>query len=351
MRSWNVVAGAVGAMLWVGGCPGPETAPDAPSTPDAIVELDAARQPDGGSDAGLDAASVPDAHVALDARVSPDAARLRGDAAIDAGPTPASVVFVLQSIDVPNAPTGPMMNIAPGLDLDGRVSDGTGTATCEDYAVDFVSPSGTTGVDNQLVGNLIPLIDAVASGFDVQAQIAAQVADGTLLVAVRVHDLDDALDDASVLVDVFLVKPADCAADVCPPAGGVVSAAEHWLDRGMPIATSAPGSLAGGRLRAQISSFAVTVDVPGGVPFPIVLRDAVLEADFSLFGLDDVSIAGGLTIDELVAYFESVMPGIGETARGILEDSADLKPGAGTPMVCERISGGMGAVGVPGTID
>ena len=126
---------------------------------------------------------------------------------------PVSVTYVVSEISAPSAPDG---NVAPGFNLDEKVSDGTGTATCEDLVEDFVSPTGETGVDNQFTGQLAGLLGSLAD-VDIQMTIDQQIAEGGLLLALTVNDVNSFENDSSVTLDLAIVKPASCTEDSCPP--------------------------------------------------------------------------------------------------------------------------------------
>jgi hypothetical protein len=83
----------------------------------------------------------------------------------------------------------------------------------------------------------------------------------------------------------------------------------------------------------------------------MTVRDSILEGDVSAFGLENGVLGGGILVEDLVLLAEMIMPGIGETARGILVDLADLSPSAADPLVCREVSAGMGLTAVPGTLE
>ncbi|MBN8611822.1 MAG: hypothetical protein J0L92_14605 [Deltaproteobacteria bacterium] len=68
-----------------------------------------------------------------------------------------SLAYVIRAITIPDGTS----EVTPGFDLDGRVSDGTSTATCEDRHADSVNGMGQLGVDRsgltdgQLGGRLV----------------------------------------------------------------------------------------------------------------------------------------------------------------------------------------------------
>jgi len=171
---------------------------------------------------------------------------------------PVSQTYIVGTITIPAAPTGTAMDHAPGFNLDEKVSDGSGTATCEDFQPDYINDSGETGVDNQLVGSLLGLLSSFGD-FDVQMEVDGQISSGSLILAMQVNDINSFTNDSSVTLDLFLVDAADCATSPCMlPAAGV-TADQHWVQRaGMPLAsglaaTIEDGVLSGGPLDLPLS--------------------------------------------------------------------------------------------------
>ncbi len=352
----------VGMLLSLSGCPTTNTVDDAAEGPDAGPQLDA---PPAIPDAfGIDGPPIAEIDAYFDDTwfvpmfdTGPASARdaaARPDGATDVGPAPSELAFVIGTYDLPPYPQGPSMDEAPGLDLDGRVSfggsSGGPTATCEDYIDDLRSPFGERGIDNQLVGTLHGLLAGFISDFDLQRELDDGVATGERVIAVRLHDLDDYTSDGSVTVDLFLVTADGCSGEVCGLPDGVVLDA-RWVARtGEPLVTGATGEIVDGRLHVSFAAFPLSFG-SGGTSATLLMRDAVLEADVTATSLEDGVIAGATPVQDLVDLAESIMPGIGETARGILEDMADLSPSAADPLRCDDISAGMAFTAQRAVID
>ncbi len=262
---------------------------------------------------------------------------------------PVSQTYIVGEITIPAAPTGTAMDHAPGFNLDEKVSDGSGTATCEDFQPDYVNDSGETGVDNQLVGSLLGLLSSFGD-FDVQMEVDGQISSGSLILAMRVNDINSFENDSSVTLDLFLVDAAGCATSPCALTGGVV-ADEHWVQRTGPAlatglsATIENGVLSGGPLDLPLSFTA------SGTAITLTIRDARVGADIAEDGLTNGNIGGELRIEDILMIAEGIMPGISDTARPILEDNADLSPTTADPTVCESISAGIAFGALPGTLD
>jgi len=87
-----------------------------------------------------------------------------------------------------------------------------------------------------------------------------------------------------------------------------------------------------------------------GTAWRIEVPNALLGGRITSTALTEAASGGAISIDDLVAFFESVMPGIGETARGLLEMYADLDPEPADPLICESISAGVGLTAVRGSV-
>jgi hypothetical protein len=263
---------------------------------------------------------------------------------------PVSATYIVGTITIPDAPTGAMMNITPGFNLDDKVSTEGGAGNCEDAIGDFQNPTGETGVDNQLVGSLIGLLRGFAADLDVQMTVDEQISTGALLLAVRVNDINSFTTDSSVTLDLFLVDPAGCAMSPCAPQGGRVSADQTWEMSSRPaLATGLPASIAEGVLSGGPLDLPLSFEA-GGMAINLTIRDAQIGGEISEDSMENGNIGGELRIDDIVELAEGIMPGIGETARGILEGQADLSPSS-DPMVCESISAGIGFGAVTGTVE
>nr|MBK7066128.1 hypothetical protein [Deltaproteobacteria bacterium] len=87
-----------------------------------------------------------------------------------------------------------MPGVVDGFDLDGRVSRNDDAASCR--RVDFTSPDGTAGVDNQL-SLLVPVLETQTAGALDEA-VQAAINSGQLLLSMSIEGLDDRRDDPCV---------------------------------------------------------------------------------------------------------------------------------------------------------
>lgn len=162
--------------------------------------------------------------------------------------------YVLSAVRVPEVVQA--TRVAGGFDLDHAV--GAGSGACEDQ-LDFVSPSGVLGVDNQLAGSLVPrLIEAHPDSRTPNQVLSELLAHGTGLLAIEVEGVEEgrAIDDVTVQVsEAMLVGGGD---------GGFAAGDE--IARGRRLST-----------------------------FSAIMRDGVLNLEFDVFPVyvPEISLHGG----------------------------------------------------------
>jgi len=265
---------------------------------------------------------------------------------------PVTVTYIVDTITIPPGPTGAMMNITPGFNLDGKVSVEGGAGNCEDAIGDYNSPSGETGVDNQLVGVLLGVLVGFLGDLDVQATVDEQISTGSLLLAVEVNDIESFENDPDgVTLDLFLVDPAGCAMSPCPPMGGAVAGGASWVQQaGMPLATGLRATIVDGVLTGGPIDLPLSFEASGTM-ITLTIRDAGAGGGKGGTGMGTGPIGGGLRVADAAMPAEGIMPGIGETARGLLEMYADLSPSTADPLLCDSISAGIAFTAVEGTVE
>ena len=273
-----------------------------------------------------------------------------GGGGTDAFMEPVDMTYIVGEISIPSMPDGTMPGTTPGFNLDGKVSVEGGAGNCEDFIQDYVNEQGETGVDNQLVGSLIGLLSGFVTDLDVQATVDEQISTGALLLAMRVNGINSFENDSSVTLDLFLVDPAGCAMSPCAPTGGTVSADQMWaMQAGPALATGLSATIEGGVLSGGPLDLPLSFEA-SGMTINLTIRDARVGGDISADGLANGNIGGELRIEDIIMLAEMIMPGIGDVARGILQESADLSPSS-DPMVCDSISAGIGFSAVPGAVE
>ncbi|MBP6835378.1 MAG: hypothetical protein KA978_31630 [Deltaproteobacteria bacterium] len=213
-----------------------------------------------------------------------------------------------------------MPGVVDGFDLDGRVSRNDDAASCR--RVDFTSPDGTTGIDNQL-SLLVPVLETQTAGALDEA-VQAAINSGQLLLSMSIEGLDDRRDDPCVQLVFRQLR------------GMPFVGSDHRLDPGQTFETARdqPVSRVTGRMRDGV--------IEAG-PFPLALPVAVLDARFVLnlhnarirlrWRSDDTfdgMVGGGIPADELIAIVQTL--GIPQELRSLVarlvNGITDLDPDA-----------------------
>lgn len=267
------------------------------------------------------------------------------------GMPPVSQTYIISQISIPSMPSGSEMNIAPGFNLDGRVTPNpppSSPMTCEDAFSDFISPTGEMGVDNQFTGMLASLLSSLGD-VNVQMTVDEQIASGSLLLALTVSDINSFMNDSSVMLELALVKPMGCSMETCPPMGGSVMANQMW-ERRTVIQSGVTARIENGQLRGMVDSLPLMISV-GDRMIALTVRSATIGGQISMSGFTNAAIGGALRISDIVATLRSIpdFASFAETAMSLLPTYADIEPGS-DPMECQAISIGIGLTGVPGTV-
>lgn len=255
---------------------------------------------------------------------------------------PISQTYIVGAINIPDGADA--MNRVPGFNLDMMNSDGTG-AGCVGATPDFTSLTGEAGTDNQFVGSLVGLISTGAS-LDVQEAVSEQISNGSLLLAMRVNDINSFSADPSVTLELFLVKQASCMADTCPVTGAVMGG-QAWQQRAASLTpTPLMASITAGQLSGTIPALPLSFTASGNT-IMLTIRNARVGAGISATGLTNGAIGGSLRVQDILDLAEMIMPGIGATVAPIIRQNADLDPMTGMPNSCDAISAGLGFTAVP----
>jgi hypothetical protein len=85
-------------------------------------------------------------------------------------------------------------DVAPGFDVDGRVSDSSDSLSCGKD--DFVDPDGVPGIDNQLAP-LVPEVEKLV-GNAVDGLVQGAINDGQLVILMEMENVDDLTNDECV---------------------------------------------------------------------------------------------------------------------------------------------------------
>lgn len=262
---------------------------------------------------------------------------------VDAGPPPVpgcetgSCFFVADQLAVP----GPDDNGAViGANLDDEVTISGDPGGCG--KMDFDHPDGTAGVDNALA-QILPVIEGMLDE-PISDQLTAQIADGSLLITIKLEGVDS-LNDDTVTGTLYPdgAIPGD-AAPMLTAAGGL--APGQTIDIASdPITIN--GTITDGRFVAMLDNFPVMLPLEDA-PLVLNVSQALFSADITADGLANGEISGSLSIDELAAAVGAAMLADidEEAARGLLQGFGDLVPNPeGT--ICARISLGLGFNAIP----
>jgi hypothetical protein len=182
--------------------------------------------------------------------------------------------------------------VAPGFDVDARLSDGDDTVTCGH--ADRTDPDGVPGIDNELSG-LVPDIEEIV-GDAVDGLIQGAINNGELLILLEVKGVDGLVDDGCVEV-------ATEIGDGTPAIGndGVIESYQTYdLDASNVRSESPPGRIEGGVLRVG--------------PFDMAIPIAIFDVSFTLnvhsgrvrLEIDEDTgkmkglLGGGIVVEELL---------------------------------------------------
>lgn len=181
-------------------------------------------------------------------------------------------------------------DIAPGFDIDCRVSDDTDSTAC--FQLDYTSPDGHRGVDNQL------------------GPVAASAPIGALEVSPPALDLEVFEIDPAGLDACFGARVIDTA------SGEVIAASEYALPskRGW-YARLGPLSFA-----LLIASSDAAVALP--VDFPVGHLAIERQDGDTIRG----TLGGELSLDRIIPSAQALYPGYEDETRSVLEGQADLHP-------------------------
>jgi hypothetical protein len=352
----------------------------------------------------IDGVCAPDVDARTGCRSSSDCPS--GHRCIDTRCVPAAAAetrqYVISTLAIPEPTfrTGSRAGIAAGFDLDGLATVGDPAALdCVTIADDYVSlETGEAGVDNAFAG-LVPSLGPLfagdcppgAAGSECVAAIfAQQIASGRTLIAIEVGDVESFDADADgVTIDVYAARRpscfagcrwdgARCAADPwtgslasspvacgalatraactaapmdvasCAPAlaGGLLAPGQTF-ERG-PVLSSGTATLSGGRIAGEAMTLPLELRLTDWT-LPLDLVVVEIGAAISRDALRSAAIGGRLSVDAFVTSIDEFMPGIGPTARSLLEGIADLSPSR-DPMICRELSAGIDFTAVSATL-
>lgn len=258
----------------------------------------------------------------------------------DGGMDPVTRTYVVSTISIPEATTD---GRAAGFNLDGMVTDGSGT-DCVGASPDYISTNDMEpGTDNGLA-TLVPTLAMLLGGGSLDATIQEQITEGSLILLMEVSDINSYNNDTSVSVQLFLGEVPGGGA---PMTSGSGLAPGQTFTSTMALGSPVTGAIESGRLRVTTPLLMLNIatdDFTVGLP----IRMAQVRANITETGLTNGAIGGGLNVEDLAVAAEMIMAGLGDTVRSVLGGVADLNPTA-DPMVCDSLSVGILFTGVEAT--
>lgn len=231
-------------------------------------------------------------------------------------------------------------DVSEGVDIDGRVSDRNDDETCGQ--VDFVSPDGTPGVDNQFA-RLLPALEGVAGQDSVLAVIQRTINSGGVLLALELDRLDSLEADECVEVTVSRAKGQPSIG-----ANGLLEEGQTY-DRNPEIPASfiEDATLNGGKLTAGPFDLEMPLVVDSFELF-IQIRNATVVGQFDENGKFEGIIAGSIVVPEFAQSIEEIdaSADVLRLVSNLLYRLADLAPNSEGE--CEELSITLGISAVPG---
>lgn len=247
---------------------------------------------------------------------------------------------------------------SPGFDLDNHnTASETDPVGCG--WVDFTAPSiygGTQGVDNQL-GPLLKMIADLGLDFDANSTIADNLANGSLLLLVRVTGVGDLRNDPNVTIQFYL---GELMAGQTPMVDGMMRLSGGQTFLIDPVSVEGGNidnpriqfnnsTIVNGRLHGGPALFALNVPISDVGTLDLDVQDAQVSFDISETALTNGLVGGYVNVDEIVNAISMLMLDVMipvETVRSVLSGQADIDTDNNTDE-CEALSLGLTFGAVP----
>ncbi len=210
-------------------------------------------------------------------------------------------------------------SIAPGFDLDGRVSNATDREACGKK--DFTSPEGTTGIDNQLGAVWASVYDL--AGVPVEGLVKAAVNDGKLAFVVEFDGLDDPWNDDDVTLRLFR------GYNEKPIMGttGVMQAGQTFEVRpDAPVVTAEHVSIVDGRLHLSAEEYHLDLELLAEA-FAINVINMNFELQLQEDGTWNGYLGCGVSVAEISEIARTYAESESRIIIPLLPNIADLRPG------------------------
>jgi hypothetical protein len=239
-------------------------------------------------------------------------------------------------------------DIAEGLNVDGLVSTDGDVESCG--KLDFTSPDGEPGIDNQF-GGLLPVIEKYVGSENIGQLLAAAIANGQLLIVIAVDHLDDPKNDDDVTVRIA----AGRGIPLLDATGKLIDYQTFGIDLDTAPVSKLPGSVKDGVLTIG----------PGDAVLPV----RVLDADFNLAlhgvvgrltltpeplrgGISfEGTLAGGIAVDDFKDIVQNltISSDVMSATSGLIGLLADLAPDEETGR-CTQVSAALRIEATPAFI-
>ena len=231
------------------------------------------------------------------------------------------VPTLLTVIDVLGFSRETSPGVAPGFDLDERISEHGDSESCGHG--DFVSPEGDEGVDNQLA-LITPLFDTVGIGA-IETFVQAAVDEGGLLLMWELSGVDDLANDEEVTLRLRFGS----GTPLLGTDGVLLSGQTFHLHPESPNQALPNARIVDGRLEAGPADLGLPI-VVFEVQYILDIRDARIRADVTFDGGLAAGVLGGrVSIDNLMEIAERAemeSGGIIEAVTAILTGMGDQSP-------------------------
>ena len=251
------------------------------------------------------------------------------------GPIEPTHVFVVSELRFARVDEG----VSSGFDLDDRTSDGADRGGCQ--KVDFESPDGVEGVDNQFA-HLLPAIEA-AGGLAFEGLIQDAINAGNILIMIEMENVDDLVDDECVSVIIQRGEGLPIVNRDDRIEGG------QTFDRNVGVAVSRTeeGAIEGGILGFT----GVAFDIPAYVftfDFLIPVTDGEVQLEIREDGTATGVLGGGISVDALIEVVSSIdgAGGVPDAVTALAPGLADLFPDDSGQ--CQSVSVALEIEAVPG---
>lgn len=212
------------------------------------------------------------------------------------------------------------IGVAPGFDLDGKVSGADDVGTCK--KADLKSPDGQAGIDNEFA-KLVPLVEASGIGA-LEGLIQSTINDGGIMLMIQLDGLDDPVNDDDVTMRVR-------AGAGLPLLGtdGLLLAGQTFAKHPDSPEVSTPARVVDGVVTATPFDLKLPL-VVFGVRYDLDVRGVHIRARLTESGgMAEGIFGGGLTMASIIDIAQkgaADQKNLVELVMGVLGGAGDLEP-------------------------